>query len=97
MNMMLCGWCDQVVRTSDSCHLDREYPSIDERVIVGVKRCPDCFVAPGGCHHGGCGVERCSSCRGQAIECACDAHDPSKSRWRGERPDIAECRDLDFG
>ena len=61
------------------------------------KRCPDCQVEPGQEHVGGCDVERCSICRGQAISCDCedrDAHDPKKTLWTGEWPGVVECQEL---
>jgi hypothetical protein len=40
--------------------------------------CRDCAVPPGGIHHHGCAMERCPSCRGQAIMCDCD------ERWESD-------------
>src|SRR4051794_20830661 len=34
--------------------------------------CSSCGVASGNVHHAGCFVERCPSCRGQAMSCRCD-------------------------
>lgn len=59
-------------------------------------RCPDCGVEPGSVHDSGCDVERCSVCKGQWIMCGHDDHDPEKSKWVGEWPGVAECRELGF-
>lgn len=32
----------------------------------------------------------------QWIGCGCQEHDPMKSRWSGEWPGVAECRELGF-
>lgn len=58
-----------------------------------MKKCPDCQVAPGQEHQSGCDVERCSVCKGQWLSCGHEEHDPSLSKWTGEWPGIAECRD----
>jgi hypothetical protein len=55
--------------------------------------CPDCNVEPGEEHQPGCDVERCSVCKGQFISCGHDDHDPSKTKWDGEWPGTAECRE----
>jgi Domain of unknown function (DUF6398) len=34
--------------------------------------CGDCGVEPGAFHHRGCDLERCPSCLGQLLSCACD-------------------------
>lgn len=58
------------------------------------KPCPDCGALPGDEHKSGCDVEDCSVCGEQAI--ACDEHehehDPSKSKWEGDRRWVRECQ-----
>jgi hypothetical protein len=82
-----CVWFDEATGET-SLALD---PSV---VAPGceARRCPDCKVMPGGAHHGGCDVERCSACGGQWISCGHEEHDGSKTRWTGEWPGVAECR-----
>lgn len=57
-----------------------------------LKKCSSCHVAPGGTHHRGCGVERCSGCGRQAIGCCTCEHNPSKTRWTGLWPGVLTCR-----
>jgi hypothetical protein len=56
-------------------------------------KCPDCGVSPGEEHQSGCDVERCSVCKGQWISCGHEEHDSSLSKWMGEWPGVAECRE----
>lgn len=58
--------------------------------------CPDCGVQPGQEHSDGCDVEMCSDCGSQMLSHSLDEsckHDPSKSKWTGEWPGEAECRE----
>lgn len=86
--MTFCNGCNQDMRGTDSCASDGQ--AIE---TYGDKRCHDCDVAPGGTHHWGCDVERCSVCRGQMLSCGCssDDHDPNKAKWRGQWPGTREC------
>jgi len=54
--------------------------------VPKMRDCPDCGTPPGECHHDGCGVERCSTCGGQRLQCECMGHDPCFSRWNGFWP-----------
>lgn len=56
--------------------------------------CHDCGARPGRPHRDGCDVERCSSCGGQRVQCACAEHDPAFSRWTGIWPGEAEAQAL---
>jgi hypothetical protein len=61
------------------------------------KNCPDCGVAPGELHTGGCDVERCPECGLQAFSCDHDAvlaEAPRRMPWTGEYPGAAQCREL---
>jgi hypothetical protein len=42
--------------------------------------CHDCGVTPGENHIEGCDVERCSTCKGQALSCACNS---PRETWTG--------------
>lgn len=70
----------------------------DLEIIASVYEvpCPDCGVQPGQEHFTGCDVERCSDCGtqriGHLLNESCK-HDPSKSKWIGEWPGEAECRE----
>lgn len=56
--------------------------------------CPDCDAAVGEEHGLNCDVERCSVCGGQFLSCTHETHNPHLSRWTGEWPGVAECREL---
>lgn len=70
--------------------------------LPGLRLCPDCAVRPGQPHQGGCDVERCSVCGGQAMCCDCNYsdpprsrdHDPQFARWTGMWPGKAESQAL---
>ncbi len=59
-----------------------------------LKNCYDCDAKPGQAHKEGCGVERCSVCGGQHLQCDCEGHDPLFSRWTGLWPGEAEAEIL---
>ena len=87
---MDCDFCGKDMSKAHEC-----IGGIDESVIAGERRCHDCGVAPGACHHPGCDVERCS-CGGQALSCGCDDaiyfRGRESRRWTGLWPGVAECR-----
>lgn len=66
----------------------------EKTVANALTKCPDCHVAPGTAHTGGCDVERCSACGFQAIGCGCERHDPVFARWSGIWPGYAEAQHL---
>lgn len=87
---MICDCCTQEMsdEATESCEHD-----VDPNVIEGTERCPDCNVKPGGTHHWGCDMERCSVCDAQKIMgCAhtrdvgpdTEQHDADQARWRGK-------------
>ena len=91
--MATCDACNQDMSTAPSClgGVDLSFPDVE----VGSKyRCPDCGTMPGGTHHRGCDVERCSVTGRQQLMCGCDDHDPTKVRWTGLWPGKMECRVL---
>lgn len=60
---------------------------------LAVKYCPDCGAAPGRPHLGGCDVERCLNCEGQAIGCTCEMptrFSVVRQTWTGVWPGVAE-------
>jgi len=86
---MICNCCLQEMTdlATLSCESD-----VDTDVIAGDRRCPDCNVAPGGQHHPGCDMERCSICMAQVImgcphsyEAEDEIHDGRDARWAGLR------------
>lgn len=91
---MNCSFCNQEMTTASSClgGIDLTAPDVE---VGSNYRCPDCKVMPGGTHHPGCDVERCSACGRQALSgCNCEDHDPMKARWTGLWPGKKECRAL---
>jgi len=81
--MAVCGYCEGEMTDKISCRPD---PLLLGGVIMhpirwgeekGIRYrridvcCPDCGTPLGGVHHPGCCVERCPSCRGQALGCRC--------------------------
>lgn len=87
--MATCHDCDQEMITATSCIA---YGEVDESVVQGPARCHDCGVKPGGVHHPGCDVERCSVCGNQWISCGHEEHDGSVARWTGVWPGLLEAR-----
>lgn len=53
--------------------------------------CPDCGALVGEIHLNGCDVERCPECGCQRMSCDCES--PERTRWAGEWPGVAECRE----
>lgn len=91
--MATCEACNQDMKTAPSCvgGVDLTCPDVE---VESTYRCPDCGVMPGGTHHSGCDVERCSVTGRQRLMCWCDDHDPTKVRWTGLWPGMKECRAL---
>jgi hypothetical protein len=60
---------------------------------LDVKRCPDCQVAPGVVHEGGCDVARCRVTGNQMLICAVFAwpHYCMADIWTGVWPGVKEC------
>lgn len=56
--------------------------------------CPDCGVAKGKKHSGGCDVARCLSCGGQRL--SCDCKEPGEDIWDGLWPGTRECYDKKY-
>jgi hypothetical protein len=63
-------------------------------MFEGIRKCPDCGVAPGTPHEDGCDVEICSACTSQRLQCACPTHDKQFAMWRGIWPGQAEAECL---
>jgi hypothetical protein len=68
---------------------------------MGERNCPDCAVAPGERHDGGCDVARCLATGQQRLQC--DGrdegyphadHDCGTDVWTGEWPGDVECREF---
>jgi hypothetical protein len=61
--------------------------------------CPDCDVAPGAWHHGGCPWEQCPYCGEHLADCDCSDGLPpldDRIRWPGCCPWIEACLEFDF-
>lgn len=110
--MAVCDCCMQEMgdEATESCEADLDIlvlPNEEEKALlsrfdrydpeVGLKRCHDCSVRPGGQHHPGCDTERCSICGQQAImgcehtyEAEGEIHDGRNARWTGIFPGTLE-------
>ncbi len=70
--------------------------SVAKRRVFGHKKeghCPDCAVAPGENHLGGCDVERCPECGHQRLTCECITDLPDLP-WTGKWPGKEEAAAL---
>jgi len=100
--MAVCSVCESEMTTADHCtggiELDPEIASVFANQL---RRCHDCHVVPGACHHPGCDMERCGNCGGQAISCGCGEDNPEaervywverpNNRWMGVQKGYLEC------
>ena len=85
--MAICNFCKQEMLEVDGCLPDAiatvdgdmdpirfgsEVNPIQQAFHDGKpRRCDDCGVLPGNCHHPGCDIEECPRCEGQIITCDC--------------------------
>ena len=76
--MVICEFCGQEERGSDTCvkRFERQLPfggELDDWTFGdSASGCGGCGGAVGGFHHPGCEVERCPKCHGQLITCDCE-------------------------
>ena len=74
---------------SDACdNNDDNHVSVDANAD---RKCPDCGVEPGECHHNCCDVERCPYCGLQLLTCGHDVPYDDLLPWDGVWPGAREC------